>query len=124
MEDLNICDNNDDGDDTNGLIQDIDLNSLIPSILGTTQDEDDFTVSFHEELIDAQMGTSPLSTPYANTTADLQTIYVRIVNNDTGCVNDDLSFDLVICMFDLFIASIQTNNYFFISVFFIKLHKF
>ena len=90
------CDNDDDGDDTNGIIQTIDLNSLIPQILGTSQDEDDYTVTFHAELIDAQIGTLPLSTPYTNQNPGGDTVYVRVVNDDTGCVNDDLSLQIIV----------------------------
>ena len=91
---LPLCDNDFDGDDTNGIIQNIDLNAQIPNILGPDQDEDDFTVTFHETPEDAELGMNPLSSPYENTTADLQPIYVRVTNNDTQCFNDDLMFEI------------------------------
>ena len=96
IEDFMVCDDPADGDDTNGFVQNIDLDSTIPTILGPDQDEDDFTVTFHESQSDATIGINALSSPYANTTANQQTIFVRVVNDDTGCVNDDLSFDIIV----------------------------
>ena len=93
---LSYCDDDLDGDDTNGFVQNIDLDSQIPGILGPLQDEDDFTVTFHETQQDATDGTNALSSPYSNTIANQQTIYVRVVNDDTGCVNDDFTFDVII----------------------------
>jgi gliding motility-associated-like protein len=94
--DLPYCDDDLDGDDTNGFVQNIDLDSQIPGILGIDQDEDDFTVTFHELASDAADGLNPLSSPYSNTQVDSQTIYVRIVKDDTGCVNSSYSFNVVI----------------------------
>ena len=91
-----LCDDDSDGDDTNGFIQNIDLDGLIPDILGPDQDEDDFSVTFHETPEDAELGTNPITTPYANINQGLQTIYVRILNTDTGCFNHDVSLELVI----------------------------
>ena len=93
---LPYCDDDADGDDTNGFVQNIDLDSQIPLILGPGQDEDDFTVTFHEDPNDAISGANPLSSPYSNTTADSQTIYVRVVNDDTGCVNSSNSFNVIV----------------------------
>ncbi|MEQ6122609.1 T9SS type B sorting domain-containing protein, partial [Pseudotenacibaculum sp. MALMAid0570] len=41
-------------------------------------------------------GANPLTSPYANTIANQQTIYVRVTNDDTGCVNDDFTFEVII----------------------------
>ena len=92
---LSYCDNNVDGDDTNGVIQNIDLEGQIPSILGTTQDPDDFKVTFHENQADAISGNTPLSSPYTNTNST-ETIYVRIQNKATSCINDEATFDVII----------------------------
>lgn len=97
--DLIACDNDLDGDDANGFVQNIDLDAQIPGILdfdNTGQDEDDFTVTFHETQQDATDGTNALSSPFSNTVAGQQTIYVRIVNDDTGCINDDFNFDIIV----------------------------
>ena len=93
---LSYCDDDTDGDDTNGFVQNIDLDSQIIGILGTLQDPDDFNVTFHETQIDATAGTDALSSPYTNTTVDQQTIFVRVENKDTGCVNDDFTFDVIV----------------------------
>ena len=93
---LSYCDDDLDGDDTNGFVQNIDLDSQITEILGPSQDPDDFNVTFHETQTDATDGTDPLSSPYTNTTANQQTIYVRVENKDTQCVNDDFTFDVIV----------------------------
>ncbi|MDA9073678.1 T9SS type B sorting domain-containing protein [bacterium] len=93
---LSFCDDDLDGDDTNGFVQNIDLDSQITAILGPVQDPDDFTVTFHETQADASAGTDALSSPYTNTTADQQTIFVRVLNDDTLCVNDDFTFEVII----------------------------
>ncbi|MFL3661421.1 MAG: T9SS type B sorting domain-containing protein, partial [Polaribacter sp.] len=93
---LSFCDDDLDGSDTNGFLQNIDLDSQITEILGTLQDPDDFTVTFHETQVDATDGAGALSSPYTNTTADQQTIFVRVVNDDTLCVNDDFTFDVIV----------------------------
>ena len=93
---LSYCDDDSDGDDTNGFVQNIDLDSQITDILGPLQDPDDFNVTFHETQMDATDGTDALSSPYTNTTANQQTIYVRVENKDTGCVNDDFTFDVIV----------------------------
>lgn len=92
---LAYCDNDDDGDDTNGIIQNIDLDSKIPEILGTTQNPADFTVTFHASQIDATTGFGATSSPYTNTNST-ETIFVRIQNKRTGCVNDDAFFDVIV----------------------------
>jgi gliding motility-associated-like protein len=93
---LSYCDDDLDGDDTNGFVQNIDLDSQITEILGPLQDPDDFNVTFHETQMDATDGTDALSSPYTNTLANQQTIYVRVENKDTQCVNDDFTFDVIV----------------------------
>jgi gliding motility-associated-like protein len=101
---LSYCDDGIPGDDPNqsGVVDIIDLDSLIPGILGPDQEQDDYTVTFHESLTQAQNGTDPLVTPYTNTTAFVQDIYVRIVNNDTGCINDEFTFQVIVNPLPLF----------------------
>jgi len=93
---LSVCDDDADGDDANGFVQDIDLNSQIPDILGPTQDPDDFNVTFHESQAEATSGMNPFANPFSNTIANQQTIYVRIQNKATGCVNDDANFEVIV----------------------------
>ncbi|WP_299012458.1 T9SS type B sorting domain-containing protein [uncultured Polaribacter sp.] len=91
---LSYCDDAIDGDDTNGIIQNIDLESQIPALLGA-QDPDDFIVTFHSSPSDATSGTAAISSPYTNTNST-ETIFVRIENKATGCINDDGSFDVIV----------------------------
>ncbi|SDR82791.1 gliding motility-associated C-terminal domain-containing protein [Polaribacter sp. KT25b] len=92
---LSECDNNDDFDDANNIIQTIDLDGKIPEILGASQDPDDFNVTFHSSKANATSGNLPISSPYENSSAT-ETIYVRIQNKKTGCINDDAFFDVIV----------------------------
>ncbi len=92
---LSECDNNDDGDDANGIIQTIDLDGKTLEILGTSQDQDDYNVTFHSNPIDASTGDHKLTSPYENSNP-IETIYVRIQNKNTLCVNDDANFQVII----------------------------
>ncbi|MGB2327869.1 MAG: hypothetical protein ACPH3L_08785, partial [Flavobacteriaceae bacterium] len=92
---LEICDDASDGDDTNGFVQSIDLESHTPIILGT-QNPVNYTVTYHSNQSDAASGSSSLSSPFTNTTANQQTIYVRVINNLTGCLIDRRSFEVVV----------------------------
>ena len=92
---LSDCDNDDDGDDTNGIIQDIDLNGKIPEILGAGKNPNDYTVTFHTSSADAASGANPLPSPYENQNRN-ETVYVRVQNNNSSCVNSNASFDIVI----------------------------
>jgi gliding motility-associated-like protein len=92
---LSYCDDALDGDDANGIIQTIDLDGKITEILGTSQDPDDFIVTFHANPADASTGNSAIDSPYTNLNAT-ETIFVRIQNKATLCINDDASFDVII----------------------------
>jgi len=92
---LSACDNDNDGSDQNGLIQSFDLESQTSSILGA-QDPNDFSVSYHISQADATSGTNAVSSPFSNSIAFSQQIYVRVQNLSTGCVNDDESFQVVV----------------------------
>ncbi|MGY8909134.1 MAG: T9SS type B sorting domain-containing protein, partial [Flavobacteriales bacterium] len=92
---LAYCDNALDGDDANGIIQNIDLDSKITEILGATQSPNDFNVTFHNSQADASAGTNAIISPYQNTNTT-ETIFVRIENKNTLCVNDDATFDVII----------------------------
>lgn len=56
---------------------------LIPDII---QGQPNMTVTFHETLNDANIGVNPISSPYMNVTNPM-TIYYRIENNNSGCVD-------------------------------------
>jgi gliding motility-associated-like protein len=91
------CDDDSDGEDTNGIVQNINLDGLIPDILGPLQPIGDFSVTFHADPLDLPDGANALTTPHENISSpNQQRIYVRVENIDTGCVNDDLFFDVIV----------------------------
>jgi len=80
------CDNDADG------ISTFDLQDQIVNLLGLTQDPADYTVSFYATAAGANpitnTGELPLApSGYQNVTPFTEDVYVRIVNNATGCVN-------------------------------------
>jgi gliding motility-associated-like protein len=95
---LSFCDDDADGDDTNGFIQNIILDDpeFIRDILGDNQSVDDYTVTFHESQQNATDGVAALQSPYQNRDPFQQTIFVRVENNATGCVNDDFTFEVIV----------------------------
>jgi gliding motility-associated-like protein len=103
LSNLSYCDDDDNGngDDTDGILENVDLDSQIPDILGPDntlpnyQDPDDYTVTFHHNQADASSGDNPIASPYTNTNRS-ETIFVRILNKATNCINDDLTFNLII----------------------------
>ena len=92
---LSYCDNDLDGDDANGIIQNIDLESQIPVLLGVAQDPDDYNVSFHISQADADSGDLPIASPYTNSN-NIETIHVRIQNKSTSCLNNTATFDVIV----------------------------
>lgn len=83
------CDNDDDGDDTNGSGVTFDLGGLRNDFKNLQPDiaTVNYTVSYHENLADAEVspGLNPLPDLYPNIVNN-QTIFVRIENDNTGCV--------------------------------------
>ena len=67
-----------------------DLTTKDEEILGG-QDATEFTVSYHENLLDAEVGTNDLIGLYTNT-SNPQQIFVTITNNTTGCSISSQSF--------------------------------
>ncbi|NVJ87813.1 MAG: T9SS type B sorting domain-containing protein, partial [Flavobacteriaceae bacterium] len=92
--DLTECDNDNDGDDTNGIIQTIDLNGKIPEILGI-RNASDYNVSFFISQANADANTNTLASPYTNSNRT-ETIYFRIENKTSSCTNTTGSFQLII----------------------------
>ncbi|MCF6130292.1 T9SS type B sorting domain-containing protein, partial [Flavobacterium sp. AS60] len=70
-----ICDDNQDGFAT------FDLNTLTADILQGTN----YTITYHETIIDAELGNNPLTNPYDNITPFVQFIYAAAVDNVNGC---------------------------------------
>ena len=88
IDDLEGCD-----DDDDGLTQ-FDLESQTTQILGS-QDPTQFIVSYYNSLSDALDNTNTLISPYTNSTANAQTIFVRITNTETGCFTTN-NFSLIV----------------------------
>ena len=83
--DLEACD-----DDTDGLAE-FTLTDKDAEVLGG---QTDITVTYHETLAEAQSGANALASPYINT-GNPQTVYIRLENTITGCVNTN-TMDLVV----------------------------
>lgn len=62
------------------------LSNSNEDVLDDSQNTADFTFTYHISQADAQTGNNPLTDQYVNLT-NPQDIYVRVVNNLTGCVN-------------------------------------
>ncbi|MCH2231320.1 MAG: T9SS type B sorting domain-containing protein, partial [Crocinitomicaceae bacterium] len=73
-----------DADNTGQFDWDVVTASL--NLLTAPQDMNDFTVSYHSTVADALAGTSALTNGFENTT-DPQTVFIRVENTTTGCVN-------------------------------------
>jgi len=91
---LHFCDNDSDGDDTNGLVQNINLEVQTAMVLGS-QSAADFTVSYHAALADAQNGINNLVSPFSNTIPNVQTIYARVTENSSNNF-DTTNFNIVV----------------------------
>lgn len=77
-----LCDNNADGDDTNGQVE-FNLPSINPDVLGT-QDPTQFSVSYHINFADADGDINPLPDLYTNTTANSQEVFARVQNSSAA----------------------------------------
>ncbi|MBT8318174.1 MAG: T9SS type B sorting domain-containing protein, partial [Lutibacter sp.] len=87
---MNICDDADDGDDTNGFAE-VDLTSTI-SILLNGKSNSNFTTTYFTDSGYVNKIDNPST--FTNTISGGQPIYVRMANNlDTNCFTD-ISFEL------------------------------
>ena len=94
VNDIIKCDDSSVGDDKDGIISSFDLSSQTTIILGD-QSPDDYTVTYHISQADANDTTSTgLASPYTNTVAGGEKIYVRVLNKTSGCFRSTTSFDL------------------------------
>ncbi|MFD2550300.1 choice-of-anchor L domain-containing protein [Bizionia sediminis] len=75
---IDACEQDEDGFET------FDLSSVISDVLNSLNN---VTTSFHITYEDAQTGANPIEdiTNYTNTTPQLQVVYIRVVDNLTGC---------------------------------------
>jgi hypothetical protein len=113
VSDIEVCDDVTDGDDTNGFVQNFDLESQTAEVLGA-QDPTQFNVSYHDNLADAEANTNTLSSPYANSTPTAQTIFVRITNTETGCFTTN---DFTLIVNNCPTASVDDQNQLDISIY-------
>ncbi|TXE07083.1 T9SS type B sorting domain-containing protein [Seonamhaeicola algicola] len=77
---LEVCDS----DDTPDGYTVIDLTVKDSEISGGNSN---FMVSYHYNALDASTGSNPIPGSYVNTNTPTDTVYVRIVNVNTGCFN-------------------------------------
>ena len=79
-----ICDDDSDGDETNGLATfDFNIKSQeITENIGAIN----YDISYYLSLSDAENANAPLPTLYSNTIPTPTDIFVRIQDNDTGCI--------------------------------------
>ena len=90
------CDDNSVGDDKDGFISIFDLSSQTSTILGD-QSSDDYTVTYHISQADADDTTSTgLTSPYTNTNKGGDKIYVRVLDNNSGCYRSSTSFNVTV----------------------------
>lgn len=77
---INACEQDDDGFEV------FDLSEIIDDVL---QGLTNVTTTFHETFPDAENGDNPIIDfqNYTNTTPNVQTVYVRVIDNLTGCVS-------------------------------------
>ena len=82
------------GDPTDGIAE-IDLNTLIPNILGQ-QDESQINVTFHNTQNDADIGNAPVALNYINTDAFNETIFIRAENTLNSACFRTRAFNLIV----------------------------
>jgi gliding motility-associated-like protein len=64
------------------------------SVITASVGNSNLTVTYHDSQNSANDGSSPLNTMYENT-ASTETIYVRVVDNDTTCISTT-SFEIIV----------------------------
>ncbi len=98
--DYELCDNLNDGDDTNGFVSEFLLQSMDSQILqGLT--ENMYEVSYYTTQEAAENGDDTFlidkNIPYTNEVKDRQTVYVRVDHVEAAmCPNTSITFDLVV----------------------------
>ena len=105
-DDFILCDDELSGTTTDGQNSGIDLRSRVVQILGNTQTETDYIVSFHTSATGAKMNTDSITndTNFTNKAGFIagniseQTIYVRVQdrNGPLQCVKNPVSFKIIV----------------------------
>ena len=83
---LEVCD-----DDNDGFAQ----FTLTDKDAEVLNGQTGITVTYHETQADADAGVNALVSPYTNIVANLQTVFIRLEDNATNCVNTT-TMDLVV----------------------------
>ena len=91
---LEVCD-----DDNDGFSQ-FDLTVMDTVVLGG---QTGMSVTYHETQADADNDVNALVSPYSNIVPDIQTVYVRLEDDTTGCY-DTVTLDLIVNPVPEFIA--------------------
>ena len=89
-----LCDNDDDGDDTNGFLE-FDLATMTPLVLNG-QNAAQFNVTYHSNQTDADLATGALPLLHTNTAANAQQLIVRVENIDNTDCYETANIDLVV----------------------------
>ena len=105
-DDFILCDDEFSGTTTDGQNSGINLRSRVDQILGSTQTETDYIVSFHTSAAGAKMNTDIIinDTDFTNKAGFIagniseQTIYVRVQdrNGPLKCVKNPVSFKIIV----------------------------
>ncbi|MDC0654770.1 T9SS type B sorting domain-containing protein [bacterium] len=107
-DDIYLCDEvdlaNPDSTSTDGISYSFDLEAQTTTIVNGQVDRDNnpLTVTYHTTAEDAESGDNSISSPYTNVLDpdgnlyDPKTIYVRILNNATGCYDANETFDIIV----------------------------
>ena len=105
-DDFILCDDEFSGTTTDGQNSGINLRSRVDQILGSTQTETDYIVSFHTSAAGAKMNTDIIinDTDFTNEAGFIagniseQTIYVRVQdrNGPLKCVKNPVSFKIIV----------------------------
>ncbi|WP_412561348.1 T9SS type B sorting domain-containing protein [Winogradskyella sp. MIT101101] len=88
-----VCDDDTDGDDQNGMTTfdfDVKTQEIINGIAGAN-----YNISYYSSLADAETDTAPLPTNYTNTVPTPTDIFVRVEDLDTSCVGFT-SFEIIV----------------------------
>ncbi|WP_201739479.1 IgGFc-binding protein, partial [Dokdonia sinensis] len=91
---LEECDDATGGNDTNGITE-FDLTTFNLEILDG-QNQAEVQITFHESAINAIDDMSPVGPLYTNTTANQQTIYVRVENIDNENCFATTQFEIIV----------------------------
>ena len=86
LNDYEICDNDSVGNNTDGFVV-FDLTTYNATVVNGQATV--FSPTYHTTQADADAGTNPIANPatFANTTANMQTVFVRLEDSVNGCVN-------------------------------------